>query len=142
LAWFLLLTIIGVAHAQESPIIITTDKTTYNPGDTVYVTVTSTIYPSGGVFWIIIVPIGNVSPFTSSVGGANFTITSPQQYEPVTVTEPVKLFNNATSGYYHVEIMSCQLYLAGACLQGENNDGFPADAWLLYQDANVLIMIT
>ena len=41
LACFLLLTIIGLTQAQESPVTLATDKTVYNPGDTVTVTVTS-----------------------------------------------------------------------------------------------------
>jgi len=37
----LLSSLAGLAYAQETPVTVTTDKTTYSPGDTVYVTVTA-----------------------------------------------------------------------------------------------------
>jgi hypothetical protein len=38
----LLASIAGLAYAEETPVTLTTDKTTYSPGDTIYVTVNTT----------------------------------------------------------------------------------------------------
>ena len=45
--FFLLSMIVGLACAEETAITLTTDKATYSPGDTVYVTVTAK-YPNYG----------------------------------------------------------------------------------------------
>jgi hypothetical protein len=95
LACFLLSTIIGVVHAAgctpspQTPICITTDKTTYNPGDTVHVTVTVRVPLTGATsISVEIVPVSGGSVFaptvmgTVSVSGGTVALTLPDSITP------------------------------------------------------------
>ncbi len=77
LACFLLLTVIGVVQAAgctpspQTPICITTDKTTYNPGGTVQATVTVRVPLTGATsITVEIVPVSGGSVFVPTVSGS------------------------------------------------------------------------
>jgi hypothetical protein len=96
--FILLLTIMGLAYAQESPISITTDKTTYSPGGTVYVTVTVTGNGESGAAGITveIVPVPSPGPLFPTVEG-----TVPVNGGTIALTLP----NNAAPGHYDVGVL-------------------------------------
>lgn len=87
-ACFLLLTIMGLAYAQVSPITITTDKTTYHPGESVYVTVKVTRQINGTSITVEIVPASGGSVFhptvsgTVSLSGGTVALTLPNGTTP------------------------------------------------------------
>ncbi len=97
LACVLLLTIMGLAHAQGSSITVTTDKTTYSPGDTVRVTVTVTGPITGPGLTVEIVPVPMssglfpVAAGTLSVSGGTLALTLP---------------NSTTPGHYDVGVVA------------------------------------
>ena len=102
-ACFLLLTIMGVVHAAgctPSPgtsICITTNKTTYSPGDTVHVTVTVRAPLTGATsITVEIVPVSGGSVFVPTVMG-NVSVSGGT----VALTLPASI----TPGHYDVGVL-------------------------------------
>ncbi len=105
LACFLLSTMIGVVHAGCTPnpdtgVCITTDKTTYSPGENVIATVT--IAPRLGYpgLSVEILPV----PESPGCGVYCFIAIGFVSLSGVGVTVPLKLPENTTAGHYDVEV--------------------------------------
>ena len=100
------LAIIGVVQAAgctlspQTPICITTDKTTYSPGDIVHVTVTVNAPITGATnISVEIVPVYGGSVFVPTVAG-----TVPVSGGTLTLTLP----NSITAGHYDVGVLVFQ----------------------------------
>jgi hypothetical protein len=149
LACFLLSPMIfGVVYAQQSSLTLTTDKSTYNPGETVTVTVTcgERDVASGACsnsLLIEIVPVpfpacGYSCPTASGTVDINlvFATTAPYYAVGAQGTVALKLPNNTTAGHYDVGILYCTPWVI--------NNGQPTCVGqnTLYQGAIVGITVT
>ena len=119
----LLSSIAGLAYAEETPITITTDKTTYRLGDTVYVTVSATMYSNYGCTFafqpyvlclsVVMIPVeppvcGYSCPTASAI-----LLLRPPAYNPSGYVEgyqgkvALQLLTDTPAGLYNVELLTC-----------------------------------
>jgi hypothetical protein len=128
LVCFLLSTIIGVVHAAgctpdpDTGICISTDKTTYSPGDTVLLTINALarVVGSGITLLVGIVPVGG-TPFYSDIASASVSLNSYYLGGPVdTGYGNLELPTNTTAGHYDVEIVfPCQCGSVGIAVTSQ-----------------------
>jgi hypothetical protein len=141
LACFLLSTIMGLAQAQESPVTLTTDKTTYNPGEAVIVTVTfygSSFITSASVE-IVPVPFpacGYTCPTASGTVNLNPVVLTAPPWNALQGAVVLQLLGNTPAGHYDVGIVYCP--------DPSLNNGQPTcnGQYTLFQGAEVGILVT
>ena len=119
---FLLSTIVGLACAEETPITLTTDKTTYKPGDTVYVTITATYSNYGCAvanqpyvlcLSIVMIPVPFPACGYSCPTASATLLLMPPAYNPSGYVEgfqgkvALQLTTDTPAGRYDVGILTC-----------------------------------
>jgi hypothetical protein len=118
----LLPTIAGLVYAEETPLTLTTDETTYSPGDTVYVTV-STMYSNYGCavafqlyplcLSVVMIPVQSPVCGYSCPTASAILLLAPPAYNPNGYVEgyqgkvALQLPSDTPAGLYDVQALTC-----------------------------------